>query len=48
MDLREIGWQIVDRMHLVDDKDQWRDFVNTVIKLWGSIGEEFINYLNDH
>jgi hypothetical protein len=23
MDLREIGWEVVDWMHLVQDRDQW-------------------------
>jgi hypothetical protein len=22
-DLREIGWKVVDRTHLAEDKDQW-------------------------
>jgi hypothetical protein len=34
MDLRERMWEGVDRMHLVQDRDQWRAVVNTVIKLW--------------
>jgi hypothetical protein len=33
MDLREIGWEGVDWMHLVQDRGQWRDFVNMVINL---------------
>jgi hypothetical protein len=32
MDLREIGWEGVDCIHLAQDRDQWRD-VNTVMKL---------------
>jgi hypothetical protein len=31
MDLREIGWEGVDGMHLVQDRDQWRIVVNTVM-----------------
>jgi hypothetical protein len=31
MDLREIGWEGVDWMHLDKDRDQWRAVVNTVI-----------------
>jgi hypothetical protein len=31
MDLREIGWKGVDWMHLAQDRDQWRDVVNTVM-----------------
>jgi hypothetical protein len=33
MDLREIWWEGVDWMHLVQDKDQWRASVNTVMNL---------------
>jgi hypothetical protein len=32
MDLREIGWEGVDCIHVVQDRDQWRD-VNTVMNL---------------
>jgi hypothetical protein len=43
MDLREIGWDGVDWVALVQDGDQWRALVNTVmidepsgsIKCWG-------------
>jgi hypothetical protein len=27
----EIGWEGVDWIHLAQDTDQWRDFVNTVM-----------------
>jgi hypothetical protein len=33
MDLREIQWVGVDWIHLAQDRDQWRDLVNTVMKL---------------
>jgi hypothetical protein len=33
MDLWEINWKIVDRMHLAEDGDQWRILVNTVMNL---------------
>jgi hypothetical protein len=33
MDLREIGWDGIDRIDLAQDRDQWRAVVNTVIKL---------------
>jgi hypothetical protein len=33
MDLREIGWEVVDWMHLAQDRDQWRAVVNTVMNL---------------
>jgi hypothetical protein len=32
-DLKEIGWEVVDLMHVVLDRDQWRALVNTVTKL---------------
>jgi hypothetical protein len=34
MDLREIGWEVVDWMHLAQDRDQWLALVNTVVKPW--------------
>jgi hypothetical protein len=34
MDLREIGWDGMDWMDLVQDRDQWRAFVDTVMNLW--------------
>jgi hypothetical protein len=33
MDLREIVWEIVDWIHLVQDRDQMRAVVNTVMNL---------------
>jgi hypothetical protein len=33
MDLREIGWEGVDWMHLAQDRDQWRALMDTVMKL---------------
>jgi hypothetical protein len=33
MDLREIGWDDVDWIHLAQDRDQWRALVNTVLSL---------------
>jgi hypothetical protein len=33
MDLKEIGWEGVDWMHLAQDKDQWRAVMDTVITL---------------
>jgi hypothetical protein len=40
MDLREVGWEGVDWMHLAQDRDQWRDFNEPS----GSItGREFLD-----
>jgi hypothetical protein len=33
MDLREVGWEIVDWIHLAQDRDQWLAVVNTVMNL---------------
>jgi hypothetical protein len=33
MDLREIGWEGVDWMHLAWDRDHWRAVVNTIMNL---------------
>jgi len=34
MDLREIRWEDVDWIHLVQGRDQWRALVNTVMNVW--------------
>jgi len=34
MDLREIEWEGVEWIHLVEDKDQWQALVNTIMNLW--------------
>jgi hypothetical protein len=34
MDLREIGWDGVDWIHMAQDRGQWKALVNTVINLW--------------
>jgi hypothetical protein len=31
MEIREIGWEAVDWIHLARDTDQWRAVVNTVM-----------------
>jgi hypothetical protein len=33
MDHREIGWDGVDWMDVVQDRDQWRTLVNTVMNV---------------
>jgi hypothetical protein len=34
MDLSEVCWEGVDWIHLVQDRDQWRAVVNTVMNFW--------------
>jgi hypothetical protein len=33
LDIRELGWGVVDWMHLAQDRDQWRAVVNMVMNL---------------
>jgi hypothetical protein len=33
IDLREIGWDVMDWIDLVQDRDQWMALVNTVMNL---------------
>jgi hypothetical protein len=33
MDLREIGWDVVDWINMAEDRDQWKALVNTVSNL---------------
>jgi hypothetical protein len=33
MDLREIGWEVMDRIHLGQDRHQWWDLVNMTMNL---------------
>jgi hypothetical protein len=33
IDLREIGWDVVDWVDLAQDRNQWRALVNTVMNL---------------
>jgi hypothetical protein len=32
-DLREIGWEGVDWIHVIQDRDQWRALINIVMNL---------------
>jgi hypothetical protein len=34
IDLSERGWDSMEWIHLAQDRDQWRDLVNTVMNLW--------------
>jgi hypothetical protein len=38
MGLREIEWEGVDRMHLVQDRGQWWALVNTAKNIWVPVG----------
>jgi hypothetical protein len=33
MDLREIGWDVVDWIDMAQDRDRWRALVNTVLNI---------------
>jgi hypothetical protein len=33
IDFKEIGWELVDWIHLAQDRDQWRAIVNTAMNL---------------
>jgi hypothetical protein len=33
MDVGKIGWEVMDWMNLVQERDQWRHLVNTVMKI---------------
>jgi len=47
-DLREMRCKDVNCIHLFQDVNQWRDLVNMVMNLRGSIkGEEFLDQLSD-
>jgi hypothetical protein len=34
MDLLQLGWDDVDWIGLAQDRNRWRDFVNSVLNLW--------------
>jgi hypothetical protein len=34
MDFREVGWEGMEWIHLAQDRDQWRGFVNKVMKIY--------------
>jgi hypothetical protein len=34
MDLRKMGWEGVDWMHVAEDRGQWKALVNMMINLW--------------
>jgi hypothetical protein len=44
MDLKELGVECVDWIHLAQDRDRWLDLVNPVMNFRGSIkGVEFLD-----
>jgi hypothetical protein len=43
MDLREMGWEGMDWIHLVQDRNQWQALVN----LSSIKSREFLDYLTD-
>jgi hypothetical protein len=48
MDFSEAGWEGVDWVHLVQDRDQWWAVVNTGNELSGSIKcGGFLDYMSD-
>lgn len=34
LDLKEIGWEGMDWIHLAEDRDKWWAVMNAVINLW--------------
>jgi len=34
MDVRNVGWEGVDWIHLAQDRDQWRAIANTAMNIW--------------
>jgi hypothetical protein len=34
IDVRETGWGCMDWIYLAQDRDQWRNPVNTVVNVW--------------
>jgi hypothetical protein len=34
MDVREVGWEVVDWMHLAQCRHQWQSLVNMIMNLW--------------
>jgi hypothetical protein len=49
MDLREIGWDGVHWIYVVQDRDQWRALVNTVMNLRVQLvaSEEGLSFVSD-
>jgi hypothetical protein len=34
MNLRKVGWEGVDWLHVAENRDQWQALVNTEMNLW--------------
>jgi hypothetical protein len=45
MDLREIGWGVMDWINLAQDMDQWRDLMNMVINISSTKCWEILEWL---
>jgi hypothetical protein len=48
MDLREIGWEIVDWSHLAQERDQWQALVNTNEPSGSIQGRELLEKQSDY
>jgi hypothetical protein len=46
MDLKEIGWDFVDWIHVAQDSDEWRALLSTITGL-GIPCWEFLKYVSD-
>jgi hypothetical protein len=42
-DLRETGWEGVERIHPAQDRDQWQDLGNTIMNFASIKGDEFLD-----
>jgi hypothetical protein len=40
--VREIGWYVVEWIHLAHDRDKWRAVVNTVMNMTNSIVQNIL------
>jgi hypothetical protein len=47
MDLRDIGWGVVQWIHLAQDRDRWRAIVNAVMNLQSLVPWSWLMASND-
>jgi hypothetical protein len=45
IDLREVGWESVERIHLARDRDLWRSYVNTIIGVCYCLENSVVNII---